>query len=137
MSTTTQAVRIKTVEINELNNFDIDFDIVDQDGQPVPLAAVADLTLDIYNDGDGAHINDRQEQSILNMNGGTYHATNGHVTMTFESADNPIVGSIARGRREPHTARFTLAWGAGSPPPGRWDGEVKILVANLGHVPAP
>lgn len=135
MTTTRQPVRLGIIEVNELNSCFIEFDILDEEGQPVPLAAVVDFTIDLYNDGDGSHINGRQTEDIKNANGGTYHATNGHASFAFDSADNPIVGAIARGRREPHTALFTLRWGGGSPPAKRWDGELKIQVANLGHVP--
>lgn len=137
MSTTTrQPVKIATVEVNELNSLFIEFTIVDENGAPVAKAAVDGLTIDLYNDADGTHINGREDQDILDTNGGTYGATNGRVEFTFQSADNPILGTPARGRREPHTARFTLTWGGGSPPASRWDGEVKLLVANLGHVGA-
>lgn len=135
MTTTRQPVRIATVEVNELNSCLIEFDIVDENGNPVPKAAVSGLTIDLYDDGTGDHINGRLAQSILDENGGTYGSTNGHVTMTLEAADNPIVGTLAIGRREPHTALFALEWGGGSPPARRWSGEVKLMVANMGHVP--
>jgi hypothetical protein len=131
VTTKKQPVRIKTVEINELNSAFAEWDIVDEQGQPVPLAAISAFTVDLYDDLTGAVINSRNAQSILNVNGGTYHATNGHVTFTFLSADNPIVGTWSRGHREGHTARFTLRWGAS----GRWDGEIKLRVANLQRVP--
>jgi hypothetical protein len=126
-----QAILIKTVEINELNSAFAEWDIVDELGQPVPLAAVATFTIDLYDDLTGTIINSRNVQSILNVNGGTYHATNGHVTFTFQKLDNPVLGTWSRGRRETHTARFTLTWGA----TGRWDGEIKLRVANLQRVP--
>lgn len=137
VTTLKQPVRIATIELNELNSAFIEGDIVDELGAPVTLAMVTEFTIDLYDDNTGTHINGREELDILNVNGGTFHATSGHFTFTFESADNPILGLWPRGRREAHTARLTLIWGATSPPTGRWDGEVKLLVANLGHVSTP
>lgn len=126
-----QPIVIAEVEINELNSLYIEGDVVDQEGDPVPSAAVSAFAIDLYDDKTGTVINGRDEQSIFNVNGGTYHPTSGHFTFTFESEDNPIIGSYRRGYREPHTARFTLTWGSS----GRWDGEVRLYVGNMTRVP--
>lgn len=130
MVLTKQSVIIGTVEINELNSAFVEFDVVDEQGNPVPLAAIATFTIDLFDDRTGAVINNRANLNIKNTNGGTYHATTGHATFTFESNDNPIIGAWSRGYRETHTARFTLTWGSS----GYWSGEVQLKVANLQRV---
>ncbi len=131
MAVTTQATRIATVEINELNSACVQWDIVDEHGDPVPLGNVASFTVTLYDDLTNTIINSRDDQDILNANGGTYGTLDGHVGFDFSSDDNPILGTWQRGRRESHTALFELRWG----PTGYWSGEVRLLVGNLTRVP--
>ena len=131
MTVARQPVRIMTVEINENNSAFAGWDVLDEQGQAVALVDVDTLTLTLYDDLTNGVINSRDVQSVLNANGGTYHATSGHISMQFEAADNPIVGEWTRGRRESHTALFELSWDSGG---GSWSGEIRILVSNLQRV---
>lgn len=136
MSISKQKVRIKTVEINELNRCFAEWDVVDETGSAIPLVNVGTLTLTLYDDVSGALVNPTGRpagQDILNTAGGTYAATSGHVTFQFDSDDMAILGSWQRGRRESHTALFELTWGS----TGYWSGEIKLLVANMQRVGSP
>lgn len=98
----------------------------DEDGVEVPLASLTSLTLRLTNQADGEVINDRDDEDVKNVNGGTYHATSGALTMRFSADDNPITEDGAEKRRETHVAMFTATWATGSK---RW--PVLITVDNL------
>lgn len=127
-----QVVRIADIRVAERSSAYIEGIILDEAGDPVALADITAFTLTLFNDANDAIINSRDEQSILNENGGTYHATTGAFTLTFASLDNPIVDTtLPRGAKETHTALLSLTW----PDGGRWLGEVRIKVVNLQLVP--
>lgn len=127
-----QTTRIADITVLERSSAYIGGTILDESGAPVPAASVTAFTLTLFDDESDVIINARDAQSILNENGGTYHATTGAFAVTFASADNAILSqTIARGDKETHTARLTLTWSGG----GRWDGEVRIRVVNLHRVP--
>jgi hypothetical protein len=127
-----QIVRIADITVNERGSAYVQGTIVDETGEPVPLASVEAFALTLFNDADEQIINSRNAQSILNEHGGTYHATSGAFTLMLSTDDNPIIDTtLARGVKETHTARLTLTWANG----GRWDGEVRLRVRNLALVP--
>jgi len=58
---------------------------------------VATFTRTTYDLATGQVVNSVEGQSILNANGGTYHPTNGHFTLTVASLDNQLIGTPAPG----------------------------------------
>lgn len=65
----------------------------DASGVVIPLADITALTLSLYSldDPDRAAINSRSAQSVLNENGGTYHATSGELSIVLSPLDNVMV----------------------------------------------
>lgn len=61
--------------------------LLDADSNPVPLASIAALRLTLRNTNTGSVVNSRNNASILNTNGGTYHATSGALEMRFSPSD--------------------------------------------------
>jgi hypothetical protein len=129
--TSPQPIIIATIEVNEKNSAFVEGDVVDEQGDAVTLASVTAFVVTIYDDASGDIINSRDAQSILNVNGGTFHATTGHFSFTFADLDNPIVApTLARGARETHTALLDLRWGT----TGRYVAEVRVRVRQLRNV---
>lgn len=102
----------------------------DQTGAAIPSAQISTLTLTLYNKEDGAAINSRNAQNVLNANGVTVHATSGLLTWIIDGLDNPIIGAVAFGEYEEHVALFegTTASGADIVH------EVSLLVRSVRHV---
>lgn len=98
---------------------------------PVPLASVATFTRTIYDLATGQVVNSVENQNILNANGGTYHTTSGHFTLTFASLDNQLIGTPAVGERETHICLLVLTWGSS----GRWNRQIKLRVKAMERVP--
>jgi hypothetical protein len=89
--------------------------IVDEAGVPVPAAALATLTLTLYN-ADVAEpvspaaniINSRSAQNVLNQNGVTVDSQ-GLLSWTIATADTPIVDSMKA--TELHVALWIFTYG--------------------------
>jgi hypothetical protein len=92
---------------------------------PVTLAQLTDIVVTLRDAETGDVINNRDAQSVKNQNGGTFHATSGLFTMTFDEDDNVIVTATAR--KEKHIATFLATWATGQ---HQWD--VVVRVQNLG-----
>ncbi len=86
----------------------------DEAGVVIPSADLTTLTLTLYNESNGAIVNSRDNQNVLNAAGVTIDA-NGLLTWTMDPGDNPIVDtSLASGRTELHVARFDFTWSGGA-----------------------
>ena len=99
--------------------------------EAITLAEISALTITLYKRGVSSDtiINSRDGQSILNVNGGSVHATTGAFTMTFAGVDTAISeDSLAY---EEHIAVFTIT--TTSSVVGYW--EAKVRVKNLRQVP--
>lgn len=83
------------------------FQLVDEDGNNVSLAAINTGTLTLFDVVTGAIINSRNAQDVLNVNGVTISAT-GAVEWTMVEDDCRILSSIKR--EEHHHAHFRFAW---------------------------
>lgn len=94
----------------------------------VGSAALTTLTLTLYDERTGAILNLRNQQSVLNANGGAVDA-NGNLTMTLAVADNAIQNTDLK--REMHVALFEYTWSAGAKA-GRY--EIAFPVDNLTKV---
>lgn len=129
MSTTTaaQAAEIAVITVNEGNIALISGTLTDEAGDAVPLAAIATLTLTLYDADLDSIINSRNAQSILNTNGGTLHATTGAFTLTLSAADNVIVTTREAGRTETHYGLVEATWTGG----GYWSGLLRVRVRQV------
>lgn len=88
--------------------------VKDEDGTTIAGTSLITLTLTLYNKTDGAVINGRNAQNVLNQNQVTVTAQ-GVLTFAMLAADNPIVDTtLAAGSREVHAALFTYTWLDGS-----------------------
>lgn len=77
--------------------------VTDKKDVPIPASNLSSLTLTLYNLETGALINDRNEESVLNENGGTVDEV-GVFEMTFSEADNLLQDSSKQ--YETHVALF-------------------------------
>lgn len=113
----------------------IEFDILDREGEPVPVAGIltAELTLRDWDTGAArvgspydAIINNRDSQDVLNLNDVTLSdsPTVGHVLWEMQPADNVILTD--RRQVERHRATFHFTWNG-----GEFYKEYEILVNNL------
>lgn len=110
---------------NEGSEVDYTAILLDKAGSPVPLVSLTDITVTLKDYETGGIINNRDAQSVKNTAGGTFHATSGLLTMTFDEDDNAIV--TATTRKEKHIATFLATWSGGQ---HQWD--VIVRVQNLG-----
>jgi hypothetical protein len=111
--------------VNEGSEVDYTATLKDKADAPVPLASLTDLKITLKDYETGEIINSRDALSVKNMNGGTFHATTGLFTMTFDEDDNTI--QTATARKEKHIATFLATWTGGQ---HQWD--VIVRVQNLG-----
>lgn len=127
-TTAVQPAEIAIVTVNEGNLALISGTLNDEAGDAVPLSALSTLTLTLYDRATDTIINSRTAQSILNANGGTFHATSGAFTLTLSADDNVIVTStIAAGRTETHYGLIEATWSGG----GYWSGLIRIMVRQV------
>ena len=75
----------------------------------VAKASLVTVTLTLYDELTSAVINSRNDQDILDDNGGSITAA-GVLTLKLQAADNCVCGSIAAGRTESHIARVKFTW---------------------------
>lgn len=111
--------------VNEGSEVDYTATLLDKAGAPVPLVSLTDIKVTLKDVETGDVINTRNAQSVKNTAGGTFHATSGLFTMTFDESDNAIVTATAR--KEKHLATFLATWTGGQ---HQWD--VIVRVQNLG-----
>ena len=127
-TTAVQPAEIAVITINEGNIALVSGTLTDEAGDAVPLSALSTLTLTLYDRASDTIINSRTAQSILNVNGGTFHATSGAFTLTLGSGDNPIVTSaLASGRTETHYGLIEATWSGG----GYWSGLIRVMVRQV------
>lgn len=105
----------------------------DTDGVGIPAASLDALTVTLYDEESGDIINTRDQQSILNEQGGTVDGV-GNVSLRLDPADTPILDDTLT--HEWHIALFEWNWQVGSPPVSYYGkAEVKHKVRNLEKVP--
>lgn len=122
---------IDRVRVNEGSTKLIEFDILDEDGEGVPVASLSSATLrlfdlDTYVPGASPAegiLNDRHDQDVLNDNDVTINSS-GHVVFTMQPDDNVIV--TPRRQIERHRALFAFTWATGT-----YQQEIEIEVVNL------
>lgn len=102
------AKRIATVEVWEGTRRVVTMTVRDTDGVAIPLASMTTITLTLKKSGNP--INERDAQSILNANGGTYHATSGLLSIVLTPDDNIMVGA---GDVERHSALVEFTYASG------------------------
>lgn len=110
-------------EVPEGGTARLRFEVVDAAGGGIPIASLLTLKLTLYDEAVGSavagpYINNRNAQSILNVNGGALTEVAGppQVTtavLTLSGADNPIV--TAGKRTELHVAYLEWTWTGGGP----------------------
>lgn len=83
----------------------------DSDGNPVPKYSLTSLTITLHDVATGNVLNNRSDQSILDVNNATMHATSGLLTWTMQPEDNQIINSQIEGGLEVHCAEITWVWG--------------------------
>jgi hypothetical protein len=87
------AKKLETVDIWQGTRRVVSMTVSDTDGVVIPLASMTTITLTLSDEKTGAIINSRDAQSILNVNGGAFHATSGLLSIIFTPADNVLVGT--------------------------------------------
>ena len=100
----------------------------DETGAAIGGGALSSLKLTLYNRADGAIINSRNQQNVLNVNGVTVDAS-GILTWTMEPADNPIIDAALS--YEEHIALFELGWSSETK---KNNHEVIIRVENVNKI---
>lgn len=85
--------------------------VKDTSGVVIPLSAMTTITFTLSDEATGAIINSRDAQSILNVNGGTYHATSGLLSLILTPSDNTVRGAK---QVERHRALFEFTYDSGA-----------------------
>ena len=125
-----------TIRVNERGTFEYKCQLVDENGDLLVAASLTTLVLTLYDRATDAIINSRDEQSVLNANGGTIYSSlqtdadgnEYNFAWNSEPADSPIV--TAGSETEMHVALFEWTYGsdAGSH-------QVYIRVVNINKRP--
>ena len=115
--------------INELNSWSLTADLTKDDGMALGPTALETLTLTLYDVTTNAIINAVDHVDILNVGRGALDAA-GHLIVSFESADNPIV--TPANPKEKHKALIIGTWNEGK---GYTSQEIIFTVANITRVP--
>lgn len=126
-TTAKQPAEIAVITVNEENIALVSGALLDEDAVAVPLSALSALTLTLYDKDTDTIINSRNAQSILNTNGGTFHATTGAFTLTLSAADNAIMTTREAGRTETHYGLVEASWSGG----GYWSGLMRVQVRQV------
>ena len=100
----------------------------DETGAAVGSGSLSSLKLTLYNKVDGAIINTRNQQNVLNLNGVTVDAS-GNLTWTMDPADNPIIDTTLS--YEEHVALFEIGWSSDAK---KNNHEVIIRVENVNKI---
>jgi hypothetical protein len=104
------------ITINERTSCLVEFDLIDQAGNPVAASALSTFTITLYNRPAFAEpsattiINSRDHQNALNVNSVTVSPT-GHVVWNYGADDGAIVDDTQD--RERHIALFEAEWNFG------------------------
>ena len=107
-------------------------DIIDEEDLPIPSLELGALTVTLYLRSDPrVIINSRNEQSVFNVNGGTFGETDGRFVWIMDPEDNAIVGRTRATRIEDHIALFEWTYGVGK----QGNQEFVIRVEARHHVP--
>lgn len=85
--------------------------LLDDQETPIPLANLATLTLQLYEQKSKAIINGRNGASILNANGGTVAATGGQLTLRLAPADMVLLSQTPAS--EVHVALIEWSYNGG------------------------
>jgi len=109
MTTLTEA---QTLQVIEGSTADFTATLVDDNGNPVPLASLTSLQLTYEDDFTGTVINSRQDQDVLNTNNCTFGVTDGLFTWHIQPEDTVVLDSNLR--FETHSAILTWVWSGGS-----------------------
>lgn len=127
---------IERFRFDEGSSGSIEFDILDRDGEGVPVAGILSAELTLYDWDTGAAgtgdsprpgiINNRDAQNVQNLNDVTLSdaVTIGHVLWLVQPEDNIIVTN--RRQIERHRAMFLFTWSD-----GEFRFECELLVTNL------
>lgn len=95
-------------------------------GVAIPLGAMVSITLTLRDVASGQIVNSRDEQNVLNANGGTFGA-DGAFTFLFTPADTAAIGA---GQRQDRLATFKVTYNTGAE-----NHEVQFTVFNMADVP--
>lgn len=95
---------------NEKTTGEYSFTMLNEAGAAIALASIVTAKLTLKDVSTGDTINSRSEQSIVNLNNVTIHATSGLVTWSIQQDDNKIVTAAARGKLERHEATFDIVF---------------------------
>jgi hypothetical protein len=115
--------------INELNSWSFTADLTKDDGSALGPTALETLTLTLYDVVTNAIINAVDHVDIKNTGRGVLDAA-GHLIVSLESADNPIL--TAANPKEKHKALLIGTWNGGK---GYTSQEILFTVVNLNKVP--
>lgn len=94
----------------ESRNAQYEFDLVDEDGDPVTGAAIEALTLTFYDKLTKAIINTRQDQDVLNKANVTIDNA-GHVVWSVQALDSPVLDR--KREQEQHIGEWRWEYDAG------------------------
>ena len=96
------------VSVDEGESCIITATLYDATGEVLAKAAISTLTVSLINEADGSIINSREDQDILDANGGTV-STPGVVTLKLQPADNVMVDTSGS-EKEVHVVAFEWTW---------------------------
>lgn len=99
------------VNCQEESWFRLEATITDEDGNPITSAMIDSLVVTIVEVNSGDIVNGRDNQNVLNSNGGTLDDMTGLFSFQVVPDDTAIVNSSTLiGNVEEHLATFSLTW---------------------------
>lgn len=121
------------VEVNEGEAAVCTFTFYDTSGSAIAKSAIQTLTCSLTNAADGATINSRSGQNVLDANDGTL-STAGVLTLKLGASDNTIVGSNTQ-NEELHYLTLNWTWtdGDGDTLTGQQDFELWVQPDTTGN----
>jgi hypothetical protein len=97
------------VKVQEGESCNIRGEVKDTSGALVTTPT--SITCTLFDLETGVVINGRKDQSILNVNGGSY--SNGSYILELDAADNAIVGNLDEGKSQTHVVRIEIEYNDG------------------------
>jgi hypothetical protein len=105
--------------------------LVDEDGVGISSADLNTFTLTLYNLSDGAIINSRNSQDVLNNNNVTVGST-GLVTWSIQQTDSVITDTVNQPEYETHIALWEWVWASNTKGSNL---ETELVIQNLTMIP--
>lgn len=124
-------MRLRDYTIRSGTTLELTTVIRDMDGEELGSADLDSLTLTLHDEDTHSVINERDDQDVLNLNGGTLDG-DGNFTLRLDPDDMAITNSSLQ--REWHEAQLTWVWTVATVEHTGF-ASIKFRVTNVAYVP--